>query len=89
MRTNCGIAATLTQKTMAGSEAAPLILKRASLPSAATEDKVGCCCVESSRLAKVPVIRTLCRKRRPEEKVHGCLAPQKLHIKIVDHACSC
>ena len=61
------------QHTMAGSEAAPLILKRASVPNV-TEDKVGCCCVESSRLAKVPVISTLCRKRRPEEKVHDNLA---------------
>ena len=68
MRRVCKKTGLLSSNTMAGSEAAPLILKRASVPGA-TEDKVGCCCVESSSLAKVPVIRTLCRKRRPEEKV--------------------
>lgn len=34
-------------------------------------DTVACCCLESSRLAKVPVIKTVFRKRRPEEKVHS------------------
>lgn len=57
---------------MAKPEAAPLILKRASYPDSSSQsDTVECCCVESSRLARVPVIRTLWRKRRPEEKVQA------------------
>lgn len=63
---------------MAESESVPLlsgkrgpdfrdIAQQANVP-----DTVACCCVESTRLAKVPVIRTMFRKRRPEEKVSHC-----------------
>ena len=50
---------------MASSEAEPLTKARASEPSAT----VSLCCVESSRLARVPLIGTICRKKRPEDQV--------------------
>lgn len=59
---------------MAESESAPLLVgKRGDFreieQQANAPDVVACCCVESTRLAKVPVIRSMFRKRRPEEKV--------------------
>ena len=57
---------------MAATESAPLILKRGDFRDVSqpdVPDTVACCCVESTRLARVPVIKTLFRKRRPEEKV--------------------
>ena len=59
---------------MAASESVPLLSgKRGDFREIAQQanapDTVACCCVESTRLAKVPVIRTMFRKRRPEEKV--------------------
>lgn len=56
---------------MAESESVPLLGKRGDFREVAqpdVPDTVACCCVESSRLAKVPVIKTVFRKRRPEEK---------------------
>ena len=57
---------------MAESETVPILGKRADFRGVAqpdVPDKVACCCLESSRLATVPVIKTVFRKRRPEEKV--------------------
>ena len=56
----------------AHTETAPLFVKRGDFREASQSDvpdTVACCCVESTRLARVPVIKTLFRKRRPEEKV--------------------
>ena len=57
---------------MADSETVPILGKRGDFRTVVqpeVPDTVACCCVESTRLAKVPVVRTLFRKRRPEEKV--------------------
>lgn len=58
---------------MAESESVPLLPGKGGdfreVAQPGVPDTVACCCLESSRLAKVPVIRTVFRKRRPEEKV--------------------
>lgn len=61
------------------SEVAPLLLKRASYPNSASQpDATDIGCIERSRLAsaRVPLIGTLCRKRRPEDKVDVYMSKQ-------------
>lgn len=59
------------------SEEVTLLLKRDSYPSGASQpDTAEICCIESSTLARVPLIGTLCRKRKPEDKVE--IAPLAL-----------
>jgi hypothetical protein len=53
-------------------ESAPLIKRRdfRGLAQSLQEPaEVECCCVESTRLARVPIIRTLFKKKDPSEKV--------------------
>lgn len=57
---------------MESSETAPLIKRRdfRALSQNHTEPVVvQCCCVESTRLGRVPVIRTLFKKKDPSEEV--------------------
>ncbi len=65
----------LTNSTMdgvLGTEREPLVkrkdFRRLAQP-AAEQVVVQCCCVESSRLGRVPIIRTLFKKKDPSEKV--------------------
>ena len=56
-------------REMANSESQPLI-KTQWGHAGDSSAKVQFCCVKSSRLARVPVLRTLCRRKRPEDEVN-------------------
>ena len=71
---------------MADPEKAPLIHRKdfRSLSQPQPDPAVvQCCGVESSRLAKIPVIRTLFRKKDPSEKVSGVASWQDNHMWIL------
>ena len=59
---------------MEDSEKAPLVKRTDFQPVESDSNSpepvvVQCCCVESTRLGRVPVIRTLLKKKDPSEKV--------------------
>ena len=56
---------------MDSSEKAPFVKRTdvQAVTSSSDGDTVQICCVESSRLASVPIIRTLFKKQEPSEKV--------------------
>ena len=62
----------LAKLAMEDSENAPLVKRTDFKPlegDGAEPVVVQCCCVESTRLGKVPVIKTLFKKKDPSEKV--------------------